>query len=68
MGLGSTAQDDFGDWPLVSEALIGVLRAAFPEKCIGEDEPPEQAHRYAGKVDLIRFLQMVHDIQVNKEG
>jgi len=52
---------------LVGEALLEALHAAFPEKCIGENDTPEQAHRYAGKVELIRFLQMVHDIQVNKE-
>jgi hypothetical protein len=67
MGLARTAQDDFGDWPLVGEALLEALHAAFPEKCIGENDTPEQAHRYAGKVELIRFLQMVHDMQVNKE-
>lgn len=52
---------------MVSEALIDVLGATFPEKCIAEDESPEQAHRYAGKVELIRFLRMIYDSQRRRD-
>ena len=60
--------DDFRDWPRVSKALVKRLREAFPERCIGESQPPEQAHRYAGKVEMVHFLELVEEGQRAKDA
>jgi len=55
--------NDFDNWPRVTEALVKKLRSAFPQKCIGESEGLVEAHRYAGKTEMIRFLAMVMEAQ-----
>jgi len=42
--------------PHLAADLIAELDAAFPPKCIGKDESPADAHRYAGKRELVEFL------------
>jgi hypothetical protein len=42
--------------PLYSLDLIQLLDAAFPRKCIGANERPEDAHRYAGKREVVDLL------------
>ena len=54
---------DFRDWPVINQELLTQLQARFPERCIGEKESPEEAHRYAGKVEMIRFLELVSEAQ-----
>ena len=61
-----TEEDGFDDWPGVNEALVKKLVEKFPERCIRASESVEEAHRYAGKVELIHFLQMIYKIQNNK--
>lgn len=34
--------------PMYSFDLVDELDRAFPPRCIGENESPESAHRYAG--------------------
>jgi hypothetical protein len=47
--------------PPYSTDLIDQLDALFPERCIREGETLEQAHRHAGKRDLINFLRQLRD-------
>jgi hypothetical protein len=42
--------------PLYSDDLIKQLDAAFPPKCIGVQDRMEEAHRYAGKRELVELL------------
>jgi hypothetical protein len=43
--------------PANSLDLIKELDDLFPPKCIGIGEKLDDAHRYAGKRDVIEFLQ-----------
>tara|TARA_R100000152_G_scaffold19539_1_gene11928 strand:- start:362 stop:562 length:201 start_codon:yes stop_codon:yes gene_type:complete len=63
MSLETVTDSDYRDWPKVSKALIKKLKETFPERCIGENELPQQAHRYAGKTEMIRFLEIVEQAQ-----
>ncbi len=47
--------------PGLSKELIAALEARFPARCIGILESPEQAHRYAGKVELVAYLRMLFE-------
>lgn len=42
--------------PMLAVDLIRELEASVPERCIGANESPESAHRYAGKRDLVWAL------------
>ena len=42
--------------PLYSDDLIKQLDAAFPAKCIGPQDRMEDAHRYAGKREIVELL------------
>jgi hypothetical protein len=42
--------------PRLSTDLVEALRAMYPPRCIRPGETPEEAHRYAGKVDLVAYL------------
>lgn len=42
--------------PRESVGLINALDGAYPHRCIGRGQPPEEAHRYAGKRELIDML------------
>jgi len=42
--------------PLHAADLVEMLDAEFPARCIGPSQTPEDAHRYAGKRDLVDFL------------
>jgi hypothetical protein len=42
--------------PVYAEELVRLLDERFPPKCIGKGQTPEQAHRYAGKRELIDHL------------
>ena len=58
------AHGDFReDWPRVSKVLVKKLRETFPDRCIGETQALEEAHRYAGKVEMVRFLELVEESQ-----
>jgi len=59
----SLGQRDPEEWPNITEALLKVLQERFPEKCIRSGESLEEAHRYAGKVELIQFLKQVRQLQ-----
>jgi len=54
---------DIAQWPVVSDELLVALRSKFPEKCIREGESLEEAHRYAGKCELVAFLGLVKESQ-----
>lgn len=43
--------------PIETEALVKRLDHLFPPRCIKPGEDPSAAHRYAGKRDLIEWLQ-----------
>ncbi|EEE43296.1 hypothetical protein [Roseibium alexandrii] len=43
--------------PLDSSTLIEELDKMFPNKCIGKGETAEEAHRYAGRRELIDELK-----------
>ena len=58
--------DDFRDWPRVSKALVEKLKQQFPERCIRENESFDKAHRYAGKIEIIQILELVHKAQSEK--
>ena len=47
---------DIESLPVLSADLVERLDKAFPAKCIGPSQTPEQAHRYAGKRELVDFL------------
>lgn len=53
--------------PALDKRLIDWLRALYPPRCIGADETPERAHRYAGKVELVKQLADVHKRQNEPE-
>ena len=53
--------------PITHSGVIEELEALYPARCIGPNETPESAHRYAGKVELIAELRGRHDA-VNKRG
>ena len=42
--------------PAYSTDLIARLDRLFPPRCIQSRETPEQAHRYAGKRELVEYL------------
>jgi len=42
--------------PVYAEELVAKLDEWFPPKCIGKNQTPEEAHRYAGKRELIEHL------------
>ena len=42
--------------PSDTSTMIEVLDLAFPHKCIATHERPHEAHRYAGKRELIDLL------------
>lgn len=44
---------------LTAYDLIEALSAAFPHRCIGKTETEIDAHRYAGKRELIDWLVAV---------
>lgn len=45
--------------PLYASVLVEELNALFPARCIGPGQSLEDAHRYAGKRELVEFLQSV---------
>jgi hypothetical protein len=47
--------------PGLSKALIEELEKRFPPRCIRNGETPEEAHRYAGKVELVFYLRNLFD-------
>jgi hypothetical protein len=50
-----TADEDI-PFPLNSLDLLKDLHAGYPARCILPGQPPEDAHRYAGKRELIDDL------------
>jgi hypothetical protein len=42
--------------PPLSVHLIEALAKAYPARCIAPGQHPEDAHRYAGKVELVQGL------------
>lgn len=45
-------------FPPMSEDLVEELDRRYPHRCIEREETPEEAHRYAGKRELIdRLMQ-----------
>ena len=42
--------------PFYSADLIKALDELVPPRCIGSRQAPEDAHRYAGKRELVEFL------------
>lgn len=42
--------------PVYASDLIKELAASVPERCIGANESLEDAHRYAGKRELVNSL------------
>lgn len=46
--------------PLTLLGVIEELESLYPARCIGPEETPENAHRYAGKVELIAELRGRH--------
>lgn len=51
-----TESDRLWTLPTDSYALIKHLEAQFPARCIQPDETLEEAHRYAGKRELVEEL------------
>jgi len=47
--------------PAASRDLIAALDEAFPARCIRPGESPEDAHRYAGRRDIVEFLISLRD-------
>jgi hypothetical protein len=43
--------------PVTIVGLLEELEQNYPPRCIGKAETPEDAHRYAGKVELIAELR-----------
>jgi hypothetical protein len=42
--------------PIESQDLVAHLDRLIPPRCISPNETPEQAHRYAGKRELVEYL------------
>jgi hypothetical protein len=42
--------------PIESQDLVAALDRLIPARCIRPNETPEQAHRYAGKRELVEYL------------
>lgn len=55
----STALSDHTSLPIPydTKVLIAELKAAYPHRCLLKGESIEDAHRYAGKVELIEELE-----------
>jgi hypothetical protein len=45
--------------PLYAEELVEELSKTFPPRCITPGQSLEDAHRYAGKRELVEFLLTV---------
>lgn len=45
--------------PIHAEDLVAELNKLFPPRCISPGESLEDAHRYAGKRELVEFLLRV---------
>jgi len=45
------------DFPLHAEVLLEKLEEEFPPRCIGPNESLADAHRYAGKVALLKYIR-----------
>lgn len=43
------------------EALIKELESHYPPRCIGPQDRLEDAHRYAGAVELVQALRRRYD-------
>ena len=52
-------QNTLANWPPVSDELIAKLEQAVPEKCIRIGQSEAEAHRYAGRRDLVLFLKVI---------
>lgn len=44
--------------PTYTHDLVAYLEKEYQPRCIQRGESPEDAHRYAGKVELIQRLRM----------
>lgn len=42
--------------PPTAVDLVRELDALYPPRCIGRDERPEDAHRYAGMREVVEYL------------
>lgn len=49
--------------PAMSRDLIAALNEAFPARCVRPGESMEDAHRYAGRRDVVEFLISLLDRQ-----
>lgn len=47
-------------FPASAADLLKYLDEAYPARCIGRDQSPEHAHRYAGQRELIDGLLLWH--------
>lgn len=54
--------------PATIEQLITELEATFPPRCIKPLESLEEAHRYAGRVDLIANLRARYSAELRKQN
>jgi hypothetical protein len=53
--------------PVTTEALITELESLFPPRCIKPHESLEEAHRYAGRVDLVAELRASYTAALRKQ-
>tara|TARA_R100001594_G_scaffold119742_1_gene155226 strand:+ start:855 stop:1070 length:216 start_codon:yes stop_codon:yes gene_type:complete len=54
--------------PESSYDLIDYLSELYPQRCILENETPEQAHRYAGACQLVSDLVQWKQNETESEG
>ena len=47
--------------PRTAEALVEELDELYPPRCIGRNQSPEDAHRYAGARELVEKLLQRRD-------
>ena len=50
----------------LSRQLINELRNLYPHRCIKKGETPEEAHRYAGAVEVVDLLESCFEKQAEK--
>lgn len=50
-----------GELPVLDEAQMGALMAAFPQRCIGQYESVETYRWYAAKAELVADLAAIYE-------
>lgn len=60
--------DASGDWPTIPLPLLEKLQDLFPAECIQPNEDPCEAHRRAGRNEVVNLLTVKYIQQSNAKA